>query len=62
MFKPTPEVLLNYHRAQREVDRILAGPVPIEQTPKQIWQLALSEAEVLRDNAANECVAAGIIK
>ena len=43
-----------YKKAHREVERISAGPIPNETEPHRIWQKALSEAIIAREEILSQ--------
>lgn len=53
-------LLLDYQKAEREVQRILQGPIPVESDCRMVYDSTLQEAQVTRNRAAEACIAAGI--
>lgn len=61
MFEETPALLKDFQRAQREVDRVLQGPIPMDAACKFTWDTALYVAQVARNRAALACDKAGVV-
>lgn len=60
MFIEKHPLLLDLEKAQREMDRIKRGPIPVEAIPKRAWTKALIDAETDYMHTVQACSAAGI--